>query len=257
MNVIAIQQVYVEYHGQAAHAAAFPHKGRNALDAAVLGYMNVAALRQHIRPDERIHGIFTDAGDKPNIVPEPRRGRLVRALADAAPRSSALKERVLRCLRGRGRRPPGCTMDHEWQDPAYADMRRQPGRSIDLYGANADRARPAPWPTRPDAAGVVGSTDMGNVSYVVPSHPPDDRGRPARTSSIHTPEFAAYARGAEGDRRRARRRQGDGHDGRRPVAGSEPGRGRQSRVRRGRRDPALTASGDPGEHGERSPVRAR
>ena len=47
----------------------FPHEGRNALDAAVLGYMNVAALRQHILPDERIHGIFTEAGDKPNIVP--------------------------------------------------------------------------------------------------------------------------------------------------------------------------------------------
>ncbi|MET0737571.1 MAG: amidohydrolase, partial [Acidimicrobiales bacterium] len=70
MNVIAIQQVHVEYHGQAAHAAAFPHRGRNALDAAVLGYMNVAALRQHIRPTERIHGVFTDAGDKPNIVPK-------------------------------------------------------------------------------------------------------------------------------------------------------------------------------------------
>ena len=44
----------VKTHFQAAHAAAFPHKGRNALDAAVLGYMNVAALRQHIKPNERI-----------------------------------------------------------------------------------------------------------------------------------------------------------------------------------------------------------
>ncbi len=69
MNVIAVHRVLVTYHGQAAHAAAFPHKGRNALDAAVLGYMNVAALRQHIRPEERLHGIFTEAGDKPNIVP--------------------------------------------------------------------------------------------------------------------------------------------------------------------------------------------
>ncbi|MEY2403596.1 MAG: hypothetical protein QOD38_1147, partial [Acidimicrobiaceae bacterium] len=69
MNVIAIHQMKVRYHGEAAHAAAFPHKGRNALDAAVLGYMNVAALRQHIKPNERIHGIFTHGGDKPNIVP--------------------------------------------------------------------------------------------------------------------------------------------------------------------------------------------
>ena len=69
MNAIAIQQCHVSYAGKAAHAAAAPHKGRNALDAAVLGYMNIAALRQHIKPDERIHGIFTDSGDAANIVP--------------------------------------------------------------------------------------------------------------------------------------------------------------------------------------------
>ena len=57
MNTIAIHRLQVEYEGQAAHAAASPH-GKNALDAAVLGYQNIAALRQHIRPDERIHGIL-------------------------------------------------------------------------------------------------------------------------------------------------------------------------------------------------------
>ena len=64
MDAIAVQQAIVAYEGRAAHAAAAPWEGRNALDAAVLGYVNVAALRQHIRPDERIHGIFTKAGDK-------------------------------------------------------------------------------------------------------------------------------------------------------------------------------------------------
>ncbi|NCZ91947.1 MAG: M20 family peptidase, partial [Actinobacteria bacterium] len=53
MNAIAIQHALVKYVGEAAHAAVAPHKGRNALDAAVLGYMNVAALRQHIMPTER------------------------------------------------------------------------------------------------------------------------------------------------------------------------------------------------------------
>ncbi|MDH3707784.1 MAG: amidohydrolase, partial [Acidimicrobiia bacterium] len=70
MSTIAIQRLRVGYTGAAAHAAAAPEQGRNALDAAVLGYNNVAALRQHILPEERIHGIFTEAGDKPNIVPE-------------------------------------------------------------------------------------------------------------------------------------------------------------------------------------------
>ena len=70
MQTIAIHTLDVEYRGRAAHAAAAPQKGLNARDAAVLGYNNVAALRQHILPDERIHGIFTDGGGKPNIVPE-------------------------------------------------------------------------------------------------------------------------------------------------------------------------------------------
>ncbi|MDP9005767.1 MAG: M20 family peptidase, partial [Actinomycetota bacterium] len=56
MDAIAAAMLEVEYHGRAAHAAAAPHEGRNALDAAVLGYVNVAALRQHIRSTERVHG---------------------------------------------------------------------------------------------------------------------------------------------------------------------------------------------------------
>ena len=66
---LAVQQAAVTYKGRAAHAAAAPEKGLNALDAAVLGYVNIAALRQHIAPDERIHGIITDGGEKANIVP--------------------------------------------------------------------------------------------------------------------------------------------------------------------------------------------
>ncbi len=195
MNVIAIQQVHVRYHGQAAHAAAFPHKGRNALDAAVLGYVNVAALRQHIRPSERIHGIFTEAGDKPNIVPHTAaaewyvRSPTVRHL-------QTLKGRVLSCLEA-GASAAGCTMDHEWQEPAYADMVDN-RLMVDLFTANAagrGRTMAEPQPGN----GVVGSTDMGNVSYAVPSIHPMLAVAP-RGVSIHTPEFTAFARGEEGDR---------------------------------------------------------
>ena len=69
MHTIAVQQLDVQYTGRAAHAAASPHTGLNALDAAVLGYNAVAALRQHIRPEERIHGSSPTAALKPNIVP--------------------------------------------------------------------------------------------------------------------------------------------------------------------------------------------
>ena len=70
------------YTGQSAHAAACPWKGRNALDAAVLGYVNVAALRQHISPTERVHGIFHAPATAPNIVPRRRDGSGSYELAD-------------------------------------------------------------------------------------------------------------------------------------------------------------------------------
>ena len=195
MHTIAIQQLHVQYDGEAAHAAAAPHKGRNALDAAVLGYNAVAALRQHIRPDERIHGIFTEAGDKPNIVPS-------RAAAEWYVRSGnmdtleTLKGRVHRCLQG-GADASGCEMHSEWIDPPLYDMVDNHPR-LDLYVQNAMDVGRHPLPEE-EGKMVVGSTDMGNVSYSVPSIHPMIKVAPEGTA-IHTPEFEVYAGGEEGDR---------------------------------------------------------
>ncbi|MGH9211769.1 MAG: M20 family metallopeptidase [Acidimicrobiales bacterium] len=194
MNVIAVQQVVATYHGEAAHAAAFPHKGRNALDACVLGYLNVAALRQHITGGERIHGIITNGGDKPNIVPRLTRSEwMVRS--PTVPRLRRLKERFTACLEA-GAQAAGCTVELEWQDPMYSDM--LDNRAIgDRYRANAEAL--GRTVTEPDAElRVVGSTDMGNVSYVVPSIHPMIQAAP-RGVSIHTPTFAEYAAGHQGD----------------------------------------------------------
>ena len=192
-HAVAVHRVTARYTGEAAHAAAAPEKGRNALDAAVLGYNAVAALRQHIRDDERIHGIFIDGGAKANIVP-------VTAAAEWYARSTnlttlePLKERVAACLQA-GADAAGCELDLEWADPSYADMNDN-DTLLDRYLANLGTVgRTAD--TDPGAR-VVGSTDMGNVSYAVPSiHPmikvaPDD-------VAIHTPAFAEYARGPAGD----------------------------------------------------------
>jgi amidohydrolase len=194
MDVIAVQWAAVEYRGQAAHAAAFPQKGRNALDALVLGYMNVAALRQHIAPGERIHGIVTHGGDKPNIVPSLTRAEwMVRSPTLA--RLATLKERFTACLQA-GADAAGCSVDIAWQDPAYADMVDN-GVICELYRANAGGLGRRVVP--PTLGGkVVGSTDMGNVSYVVPSIHPMIRVAPTGVP-IHTPEFATYAGGEAGD----------------------------------------------------------
>ena len=80
MTAIAYQSLTVRYFGRAAHAAAAPWQGSNALDAAVLGYMNVAALRQHIRPTERVHGVFLTGRRQAQHRARLRRSLLVRAL---------------------------------------------------------------------------------------------------------------------------------------------------------------------------------
>lgn len=194
MDVIAVQQVAVTYRGEAAHAAAFPHRGRNALDALVLGYMNVAALRQHIAPGERIHGIVVKGGDKPNIVPSLTEAEwMVRSPTLA--RLAKLKERFTACMQA-GADAAGCTVELVWQDPAYADMVDN-GVIGELYRVNAgDLGRQVVPPTL--GGKVVGSTDMGNVSYVVPSIHPMIRVAPPGVP-IHTPEFATYAGGEAGD----------------------------------------------------------
>ena len=194
MDVIAVQELTAVYTGEAAHAAAFPHKGRNALDAAVLGYLNVAALRQHIRPTERVHGIFTQGGDKPNIVPS-------RAETQWMVRSGSirtlqpLKERVAACLEG-GATAAGCEVELRWKPVVYADMLDNEVM-VELFKANSEAlGRPLGEPDPKQA--VVGSTDMGNVSYVVPSIHPMVQAAPAGVP-IHTPEFATHAGAALGD----------------------------------------------------------
>jgi amidohydrolase len=195
MDVIAIQQLWVDYHGKAAHAAAFPQKGRNALDAAVLGYMNVAALRQHILPTERVHGIFPRAGDKPNIVPELTSAHWY-VRSPTLKSLERLKPRVFACLEA-GAAAAGCEMTHEWRDPAYADMVDN-AAMLDLYIANAARTGRALSDPPGASYPVVGSTDMGNVSYVVPSiHPMIKVGPPH--VSIHSQEFASYTASGDGD----------------------------------------------------------
>jgi amidohydrolase len=196
MDCIAVQEVAVEYHGRAAHAAAAPQEGRNALDAAVLGYMNVAALRQHILPTERIHGVFVSGGDKANIVPaHTEMTWMVRSPTIAS--LQPLKGRVMACLEASAT-ATGCRCTSTWQGVTYADMIDN-GPMVSSYVANAARLGRSVADPRAVGRAVVGSTDMGNVSYLVPSiHPmikvADDG------VAIHTTDFAEWARSEQGDK---------------------------------------------------------
>ena len=195
MNAIAIQQAIVRYYGQAAHAAVSPHLGRNALDAAVLGYLNVAALRQHIRPTERVHGIFTKSGEKPNIVPrEAEMDWYVRS--DTIETLQPLKQRVAACLEA-GAKAADCRVEMMWDTHAYADIVDNVPL-LDAYAANSTSiGRPLTSAYLPGTGG--GSTDMGNVSYLTPSIHPMLAVAP-RGVSLHSPQFADYTKSKEADK---------------------------------------------------------
>lgn len=195
MNAIAIQQAIVKFHGQAAHAAVSPHLGRNALDAAVLSYMNVAALRQHIRPTERVHGIFTKAGEKPNIVPrEAEMDWYVRS--DTIETLQPLKRRVAACLEA-GAVAADCRIEMIWDTHAYADIVDNLPL-LDAYAGNSTMVgRPLTSAYLPGTGG--GSTDMGNVSYLTPTIHPMLAVAP-RGVSLHSPQFAEYTRSSEADK---------------------------------------------------------
>ena len=195
MNAIAIQQLFVRYQGLAAHAAVSPDKGKNALDAAVLGYMNVAAMRQHIRPTERMHGIFTKAGEKPNIVPrEAEMDWYVRS--DTIETLQPLKARIAKCLEA-GAMAADCTVSFDWQKNTYADLVDNLPLLTSYVLNSAQMGRDLTTDFLPGTGG--GSTDMGNLSYLVPSIHPMLQVAP-RGVSLHSAQVAEFTASKEADK---------------------------------------------------------
>lgn len=184
-DALACISLEVEFFGRPAHAAGEPHKGINALDAMILAFTSINALRQHIRRDARIHGIITDGGEAPNIIPGHSAGVFsVRALDNDY--LSELKNRVLNCFAGASV-ASGARLEYRWRDRTYAPMKSNIILS-GLFKHNLESLGRAVEDFDPRSG--LGSTDMGNVSQVVPSIHPTIAIAP-REVLIHTPEFAA------------------------------------------------------------------
>ncbi len=195
MPCICVAEVRVEYHGRSAHASAMPHKGLNALDGLLLAYQAISNLRQHIQHSERIHGIVTDGGQAPNIVPDFAAGEFyVRAANERD--LAALKPRVQACFEA-GAMGAGCQVDVQWAGVDYLDLNtNQPLAS--RFEANATELGRRFFPLDKLPPGSSGSTDMGNVSHRVPSIHPMLAAAPPNVV-IHNPEFARWAGSETGD----------------------------------------------------------
>ena len=193
MPCICVAEVRVVYHGRAAHASAMPHKGINALDGLLLAYQAISNLRQHLRATERIHGVITDGGQAPNIVPDLTAGDFyVRAADEQA--LQQLKPRVQACFEA-GARGSGCEVEILWANVDYLDLNTN-WPLAERFQAHAEDLGRDFYP--PEKLGGSGSTDMGNVSHLVPSIHPMLAAAPPKVV-IHHPDFARWAGSEMGD----------------------------------------------------------
>jgi amidohydrolase len=192
---LATDTLEVVFHGRASHASSSPWQGVNALDALVLAYNGISALRQHLRPDEKVHGIITDGGQAENVIPARAAGRW-KVRARDVDRLAQLKDRVLACFEGAAAQT-GATLEHRWI-PGYQDVRANRALAA-VYRRHGERlGRRFVEPHRVPIH-VAGSTDMGNVSHAVPSiHPA--LGAFAPTVPGHSEELARCAVAAAADR---------------------------------------------------------
>ncbi|MDP8958293.1 MAG: M20 family metallopeptidase [Actinomycetota bacterium] len=193
---LAVAHMDLEYRGKSAHASAHPQQGVNALDAFVQAYVNVSTLRQHLYPTDKIHGIVTHGGDAPNVIPEHTASSwYVRAASRG--RLDELKDRVLACFEAAAR-ATGCSWEVIPVGHDYQEMRSS-AVLAELFQGNARTLGRTMLRGAEVGVGVAGSTDMGNVSHLVPSiHPLLDI-KPGDAVN-HQPEFADHTVTRDGER---------------------------------------------------------
>jgi amidohydrolase len=192
----AVAHSHVEYEGVSAHAAAYPDEGVNANDAFVVAQVAIGMLRQQLPADTRVHGIQTVGGFAPNAIPEHTEGRWY-VRANSLHELARLEKRVEACFEA-GAIATGATLTITPESKPYAEFRTDE-RALAAYRSNA-LARGRVF-ADPAVAGRMNraSTDMGNVSQLVPAiHP--YIGIDSLPHTNHQKEFAAACVGPAAER---------------------------------------------------------
>jgi amidohydrolase len=180
------------FHGKASHASAYPQEGLNALDGVIAFFVALGLLRQQLPSSVRVHGIVSDGGQAPNIIPERAAARVwVRALE--TPVLAAAAERVLKCAEGAAA-ATGTRLEIIADAGASPPMRVNLPL-VELYRQQLVTLGLPETPHAPNEA--IGSSDVTHVSQVVPTiHPNFPIGRDLQ---LHTREFAEATTASEGE----------------------------------------------------------
>jgi amidohydrolase len=182
---LASSRLKFEFFGKAAHAAAAPEEGINALDAMVLTFNNINALRQTFGPKDRVAGIILDGGQAANIVPAHTAADFsIRSLT--AQRRDVLVDKVIGCAQSAAQ-TIGCRLEYKLS-PGYREI--VPNKTLaGLFKSNLESL--GRIVSDPDPNERMGSTDMGDVSHVIPAIHPYLAIAPENVAG-HTLEFKEY-----------------------------------------------------------------
>ncbi|MGB9867410.1 MAG: M20 family metallopeptidase [Bacillota bacterium] len=184
---LALQELGFEFQGKPAHAAAAPWEGINALDAVMVTFAGINCLRQHIQDGSRIHGIVVEGGYATNVIPE-RAAARVCVRARSSQYMDTLLEKVVNCAKA-GALATGCSLQVAQVGARYESLRSNPTLE-GLFTKNLAQASNGKVSVDTGPGPVIGSTDIGNLSQVVPTIQPLAGVAPAGTKP-HTPEFAS------------------------------------------------------------------
>ena len=164
---LACVPIDIEYWGRASHAAAQPEKGINALDALIMTYNAINALRQQLTDDVRIHGIVVKGGDAPNTIPDHVLGKFYLRAA-SLPTLKDVYAKVERIVEGAALQTGAKSRMEAYQN-WVENMVLTPSldalfeKNLELFGEKV---------THYDRGVQPGSSDVGNISQVVPTIQP-------------------------------------------------------------------------------------
>ncbi|MDA3641019.1 M20 family metallopeptidase [Mycobacterium xenopi] len=193
---LALSEVNVQYRGRESHAAVAPHQGVNAADAVTVAQVAIGLLRQQLAPGQLVHGIVTDGGQAVNVIPARASLRYAMRAVDSESLNQ-LRGRVLSCFAA-GALATGCEYEIDDAAPAYAELKPDPWLA-EVCRQEMRRLGREPIAADLEAKLPMGSTDMGNVTQVLPGiHP--IVGIDAGGATVHQPAFAAAAVSPSADR---------------------------------------------------------
>lgn len=161
VKCMALENFVITFHGKSSHAAMNPEEGRSAFDAVLLSFNGIEFLREHVRDDTRMHYTVRDAGGAPNVVPNTAIAEYTLRSYDTAYLDEVV-QRFMNIIKGAAL----------MTDTTFEVQRDYPFKAkIPVYTLNdlvMEQAKALGMPQITAPREKTGSTDFGNVMYMVP-----------------------------------------------------------------------------------------